>query len=97
MKENNMSLADAMKFVKSRRSIVQPNSGFWKQLIIYEGILKSRYVLGYSTAIFEKTSVIQYVKLKCLIISLGRRKKMNSSCSDFLRFALNQVPRFELS
>jgi protein-tyrosine phosphatase len=52
MKENNMSLADAMKFVKSRRSIVQPNSGFWKQLIIYEGILKSRYVLGYSTAIF---------------------------------------------
>ena len=42
MKENNMPLAEAMKFVKSKRSIVQPNSGFWKQLIIYEGILKSR-------------------------------------------------------
>ncbi|XP_046840243.1 protein phosphatase Slingshot homolog isoform X2 [Xenia sp. Carnegie-2017] len=41
MKENAMSLADAMKFVKSKRNIVQPNSGFWKQLIIYEGILKS--------------------------------------------------------
>jgi hypothetical protein len=45
MKENNMSLADAMKFVKSKRAIVQPNSGFWKQLIVYEGILKSRWVL----------------------------------------------------
>ncbi|XP_028400414.1 protein phosphatase Slingshot homolog 2-like isoform X2 [Dendronephthya gigantea] len=41
MKKNNMCLADAMKFVKSKRSIVQPNSGFWKQLIIYEGILRS--------------------------------------------------------
>ena len=41
MKEDNLALADAMKFVKSKRSIVQPNSGFWKQLIVYEGILRS--------------------------------------------------------
>lgn len=47
MKENAMSLADAMKFVKSKRNIVQPNSGFWKQLIIYEGILKSRFTSFY--------------------------------------------------
>lgn len=45
MKEYGLSLGDSMKHVKARRNIVQPNSGFWKQLITYEGILNSRYIL----------------------------------------------------
>ena len=45
MKEYGWSLGDSMKYVKARRNIVQPNSGFWKQLITYEGILNSRYIL----------------------------------------------------
>ena len=42
MKEYGWSLGDTMKYVKARRSVVQPNAGFWKQLITYEGILNSR-------------------------------------------------------
>ena len=45
MKEYGMSLGDSMKYVKARRNVVQPNAGFWKQLITYEGILNSRYLL----------------------------------------------------
>ncbi|XP_068748350.1 uncharacterized protein [Montipora capricornis] len=41
MKEYGWSLGDTMKYVKARRSVVQPNQGFWKQLITYEGILNS--------------------------------------------------------
>ncbi|XP_020623515.1 uncharacterized protein LOC110061038, partial [Orbicella faveolata] len=41
MKEYGWSLGDTMKYVKARRSVVQPNAGFWKQLITYEGILIS--------------------------------------------------------
>lgn len=36
MRYKKMSLLDAHKLVKSERSIVQPNNGFWKQLIEYE-------------------------------------------------------------
>jgi len=42
MKEYGWSLGDTMKYVKARRNVVQPNAGFWKQLITYEGILISR-------------------------------------------------------
>lgn len=41
MKEYGWSLGDTMKYVKARRNVVQPNAGFWKQLITYEGILNS--------------------------------------------------------
>lgn len=41
MKEYGWSLGDTMKHVKARRSIIQPNQGFWKQLVTYEGILNS--------------------------------------------------------
>ncbi|XP_032233988.2 uncharacterized protein LOC5509216 isoform X3 [Nematostella vectensis] len=41
MKEYGTSLNDTMKHVKSRRQCVNPNQGFWKQLITYEGILNS--------------------------------------------------------
>ena len=58
MKEDNLALADAMKFVKSKRSIVQPNSGFWKQLIVYEGILRSRWV-----SVFSLVNLLQYVAI----------------------------------
>ncbi|XP_078362071.1 uncharacterized protein LOC144646386 isoform X3 [Oculina patagonica] len=41
MKEYGWSLGETMKYVKARRNVVQPNAGFWKQLITYEGILNS--------------------------------------------------------
>ncbi|KAM4702901.1 protein phosphatase Slingshot homolog 3, partial [Rhinophrynus dorsalis] len=39
MKEYEWTLETAMKHVKERRSIVQPNAGFLRQLQIYQGIL----------------------------------------------------------
>ncbi|XP_053306535.1 protein phosphatase Slingshot homolog 3 [Spea bombifrons] len=39
MKEYEWTLEEALKYVKERRSIVQPNSGFLRQLQIYQGIL----------------------------------------------------------
>ena len=44
MKKMNKSLAEAMEYVVSKRGIVNPNPGFIEQLIIYEGILNSRYI-----------------------------------------------------
>ncbi|XP_020912757.1 uncharacterized protein LOC110250492 isoform X2 [Exaiptasia diaphana] len=41
MKEYGLNLHDTMKYVKSKRSVINPNPGFWKQLITYEGILNS--------------------------------------------------------
>lgn len=38
-----MSLNEALKHVKLKRSIVNPNEGFLSQLQAYEGILKARY------------------------------------------------------
>ncbi|KAM4616147.1 dual specificity protein phosphatase 18 [Polymixia lowei] len=40
MKHRNMTLLDAHTWVKSRRPIVRPNVGFWKQLIRYESKLR---------------------------------------------------------
>jgi protein phosphatase slingshot len=42
MKENNHSLADALEYVKKRRSCINPNAGFINQLLIYEGILAAK-------------------------------------------------------
>lgn len=42
MKEYGWSLEKAYNFVKQKRSIAQPNSGFMKQLAEYEGILDAR-------------------------------------------------------
>ncbi|KAL9643250.1 hypothetical protein ABK040_014707 [Willaertia magna] len=36
MKKNNWSYETALQFVKEKRTIVQPNDGFVKQLLIYE-------------------------------------------------------------
>eukprot|EP00112_Aurelia_sp_Birch-Aquarium-sp1_P011105 Seg2342.1 transcript_id=Seg2342.1/GoldUCD/mRNA.D3Y31 product="Protein phosphatase Slingshot 1" protein_id=Seg2342.1/GoldUCD/D3Y31 len=41
MKSRGWSLKESMEYVKNCRSIVDPNAGFQKQLIIYEGILNS--------------------------------------------------------
>lgn len=43
MKEYNWSLEKAYNFVKQKRSITRPNSGFMRQLAEYEGILDARY------------------------------------------------------
>lgn len=40
MKHRGVSLLDAHRWVKTRRPIVRPNSGFWKQLIQYETELR---------------------------------------------------------
>ncbi|XP_062337265.1 dual specificity phosphatase 28 [Osmerus eperlanus] len=42
MKHRQLSLADAFKKVKTSRSEVEPNSGFWAQLERYEQELKKR-------------------------------------------------------
>ncbi|KAJ8380303.1 hypothetical protein SKAU_G00010810 [Synaphobranchus kaupii] len=39
MKYRSMTLSDAHLWVRSRRPIIRPNSGFWKQLIDYENKL----------------------------------------------------------
>ena len=44
MKEEGMSLKEALSLVKSKRSCIQPNPGFMKQLETYEGILDARSV-----------------------------------------------------
>jgi protein phosphatase slingshot len=43
MKEYGMSLEQAKRHVKERRSCINPNHGFLSQLKAYEGILKARY------------------------------------------------------
>jgi len=43
MKKKGWSLTETIQFVEKRREIIQPNPGFIKQLIIFEGILNSRY------------------------------------------------------
>lgn len=41
MKKFGWSMMETLEYVKGKRSIVNPNPGFQKQLIIYEGILNS--------------------------------------------------------
>ena len=41
MKKNGWGMIESLDFVKGIRTIVEPNQGFQKQLIIYEGILNS--------------------------------------------------------
>ncbi|KAL4223563.1 Protein phosphatase Slingshot 2 [Mactra antiquata] len=43
MKEKKWRLQEAYDFCKSKRSIVNPNPGFWKQLETYEGILNASW------------------------------------------------------
>uniref|UniRef100_A0A8C9WV22 Protein phosphatase Slingshot homolog 1 n=1 Tax=Sander lucioperca TaxID=283035 RepID=A0A8C9WV22_SANLU len=43
MKEFGWSLEKAYNFVKQKRSITRPNTGFMRQLAEYEGILDARY------------------------------------------------------
>lgn len=40
MKYRDMSLVEAHSWVKARRPLIRPNSGFWKQLIEYERRLR---------------------------------------------------------
>ncbi|MCI4390990.1 hypothetical protein PGIGA_G00129280 [Pangasianodon gigas] len=42
MKHHSLSLPEAYEVVKSARSVVEPNPGFWAQLERYEQELKSR-------------------------------------------------------
>ncbi|TTU11748.1 Dual specificity phosphatase 28 [Bagarius yarrelli] len=42
MKHQSLSLSEAYKVVKSARSVVEPNPGFWAQLKQYEQELKIR-------------------------------------------------------
>eukprot|EP00049_Salpingoeca_infusionum_P000380 m.39531 g.39531 ORF g.39531 m.39531 type:complete len:669 (-) comp10318_c0_seq1:603-2609(-) len=41
MKQHHWSLKDAYSFVKERRAVVKPNSGFYEQLVVYEGIVSA--------------------------------------------------------
>ncbi|CAF0919534.1 unnamed protein product [Rotaria sordida] len=68
MKENNHSLIDALEYVKTRRSCINPNGGFRNQLVIYEGILaahktfRSKLNDNQITTIDKKNSFIQISK-----------------------------------
>ncbi|MED6283326.1 Dual specificity protein phosphatase 14 [Characodon lateralis] len=42
MKYQRVSLAEAHAWVKARRPVIRPNSGFWRQLIEYERMLFGR-------------------------------------------------------
>ncbi|XP_007240728.1 dual specificity phosphatase 28 isoform X2 [Astyanax mexicanus] len=42
MKHQGLSLTEAFEMVKSARSVVEPNPGFWAQLELYEQELKIR-------------------------------------------------------
>jgi hypothetical protein len=39
MKKKNMKFKEAIKFVKSKRDIINPNEGFIEQLKVYEKFL----------------------------------------------------------
>lgn len=41
MKSQGWSLDEAFANLKARRPIVQPNEGFWSQLLVYEGMLRA--------------------------------------------------------
>ncbi|CAF1099514.1 unnamed protein product [Rotaria sordida] len=68
MKENNHSLIDALEYVKTRRSCINPNGGFRNQLVIYEGILaahktfRSKLNDNQITTIDKKNSIIPISK-----------------------------------
>lgn len=42
MKAYDWNLERALEFVKTKRGCIKPNSGFLKQLEIYQGILDAR-------------------------------------------------------
>ena len=42
MKHEKMTLIEAHKLVRSKRRIIRPNPGFWKQLTAYEQKLRGR-------------------------------------------------------
>ena len=67
-----------MKYVKARRNIVQPNSGFWKQLITYEGILNSRYILH----------TYMYRVLHCSVDSSIYSSHVNGICISTVKVSL---------
>ncbi|KAJ8406171.1 hypothetical protein AAFF_G00304020 [Aldrovandia affinis] len=48
MKHHSLSLADAFQRVKTARSVVEPNPGFWAQLEKYEQELERRRAEGKS-------------------------------------------------
>lgn len=56
----NFSLKDAMSFVKSKRPVISPNSGFLKQLEAYEKKLKKEHMMNDSLSSF--TSRVQSEK-----------------------------------
>ena len=42
MKAHNWNMQKAHKFVKNKRTCIKPNTGFMRQLEIYQGILCAR-------------------------------------------------------
>jgi hypothetical protein len=58
MKENNVKFDEAFEFVKSKRRVVSPNSGFLKQLKFYEVDLG----LNTKEQVTEDLKTIKYIK-----------------------------------
>ncbi|KAK4474403.1 hypothetical protein MN116_001562 [Schistosoma mekongi] len=61
MRHTNMSLADAYQHVRSIRPCIQPNPGFWRQLLEYEEKLRgSRSVRLLPSFTYSGTSSVNY-------------------------------------
>ncbi|CAH8671917.1 unnamed protein product [Schistosoma rodhaini] len=61
MRHTNMSLADAYQHVRSIRPCIQPNPGFWRQLLEYEEKLRgSRSIRLLPSLTYSGTSSVNY-------------------------------------
>lgn len=58
MKAYDWNLEKALEFVKTKRNCIKPNSGFLKQLEIYQGILDARYFKLYLLVLRKKRNKI---------------------------------------
>ncbi|XP_068114320.1 protein phosphatase Slingshot homolog 3 isoform X2 [Hyperolius riggenbachi] len=96
MKEYEWTLEEALKHVKERRSIVQPNAGFLRQLQTYQGILdasKQRHSYLWEPSTAPTPSISRYPSPPGSLASLRSdpTRKMN------LRFLMRSISEMEIS
>ncbi|KAL3858380.1 hypothetical protein ACJMK2_012971 [Sinanodonta woodiana] len=74
MKEHDWSRQEAFEYTKARRSIINPNEGFWKQLETYEGILtasRQRKIFHEKSAQDLRTAIAPQIVDPDVAIDLG--------------------------
>ncbi|VDM02287.1 unnamed protein product [Schistocephalus solidus] len=70
IRHQNMSLADAYDLVRAVRPFIQPNAGFWRQLISYEELVRGRRSMR---ILSDSTSQLT-------VPSVGWRNEYSSRC-----------------